>query len=31
MRKYIWFFGRRLIFEEGRYVGWYDPRLKKVV
>ena len=30
-RTYIWFFGRRLIFEEGRYVGWYNPRLKKVV
>lgn len=22
-RVYIWFFGRRLIFEGGKYVGWY--------
>ena len=30
-RTYIWFFGLRLIFEEGKYVGWYNPRLRKVV
>lgn len=30
-RTYIWFFNRRLIFEEGRYVGWYHPCLKEVV
>ena len=22
---YVWFFGRRLIFREGRYAGWYRP------
>lgn len=30
-RRYIPFFGLRLIFEEGRYVGCYNPRLKKVL
>lgn len=30
-RTYVWFFNRRLIFEDGQYVGWYHPRLKKVV
>ena len=30
-RIYIGLFGRRYIFEEGRYVGWYHPRLNRVV
>ena len=30
-RVYIWFFNRRLIFENGKYVGFYHPKLKKVV
>lgn len=30
-RIYISLFGRRYIFEEGRYVGWYHPRLNRVV
>lgn len=28
---YVPLFGRRLIFREGRYVGWYNPRLRGVV
>lgn len=28
---YICFFGKRLIFREGKYVGFYSPNLKKVV
>ena len=30
-RIYICLFGRRFIFEEGKYVGWYHPNLNKVV
>lgn len=26
---YVCVFGRRFIFREGKYVGWYDPKLKK--
>lgn len=22
---YVWCFGKRLIFREGKYVGWYRP------
>lgn len=29
-RIYIYLFGRRFIFEEGKYVGWYHPNLNKV-
>lgn len=33
--KYIWFFGRRLIFRKDgnrwKYHGWYNPKLNKVV
>lgn len=24
-RIYVWFFGRRLVFEGFKYVGWYKP------
>ena len=27
----ICLFGRRFIFEEGKYVSWYHPNLNKVV
>lgn len=27
-RKYLCLFGRRYIFEEGKYVGWYKPGKK---
>ena len=30
-RIYICLFGRRYIFEEGKYVGWYHPELNKVI
>lgn len=30
-RVYLCLFGRRYIFEEGKYVGWYNPRLKEVL
>ena len=30
-RTYIGLFGIRFIFEEGKYVGWYHPRLNRVV
>ena len=26
---YVCAFGRRFIFREGKYVGWYEPELKK--
>lgn len=28
---YVWFFGKRLIFRDGKYVGWYNPKLDKVL
>lgn len=28
--KYVWFFGRRLIFRDGKYHGWYNPRKKNI-
>lgn len=28
---YFCLFGRRYIYKDGRYIGWYSPRLNKVV
>lgn len=28
---YVCLFGIRLIFREGKYSGWYNPNLKKVL
>lgn len=28
--KYVWFFRRRLIFRDGKYHGWYNPRKKDI-
>lgn len=28
---YLCLFGRRYIFRNGKYDGWYNPRLNKVV
>lgn len=28
--KYIWCFGKRLIFRDGKYHGWYNPRKKDI-
>lgn len=28
---YVCLFGIRLIFREGKYAGWYKPKLKKPV
>ena len=28
--KYVWFFGKRLIFRDGKYHGWYNPRKKNI-
>ena len=28
---YVCLFGRRYVYKDGRYIGWYRPRLKKVV
>lgn len=30
-RIYFCLFGRRFIFENGKYIGWYHPNLNKVV
>ena len=30
-KMYLCLFGIRFIFDNGRYVGWYNPRLRKVV
>lgn len=27
--KYKWFFGLRLIYRDGEYHGWYNPRKRK--
>ena len=29
--RYIWFFGRRLIFRDGKFHGWYNHRVDTVV
>lgn len=28
---YVCLFGKRFIFENGKYVGWYRPKLKTVI
>ena len=28
---YICLFGRRYIIKHGKYIGWYDPKLKEVL
>lgn len=28
--RYVWFFGKRLIFRDGKYHGWYNPRKKDI-
>lgn len=28
---YLCWFGKRYVFYEGKYVGWYDPNLNEVL
>lgn len=28
---YVCLFGRRFVFRNGKYVGWYQPKLNKVL